>query len=109
MKVLYSHQPGTRFHTDQTCTSIQGTKHTYTPVDITEVGAADPCRRCQPDYPDIKVLHKRCRRCNRGKTYPCSHNGGVRVRVLTRRGVWTRYVWPEQAHRYELAEPAIRV
>lgn len=111
MKVLFSYQPGTRFHATASCRKIRKVKHRYKEVSVDEVGSARPCAICLPEYPRVKVIHRRCRVCNRGKVYPCSHNGGVRVVVPVPSRGFTRvkHVWPEHAHLYEVAEPAIRV
>lgn len=111
MRVFRTKQPNSKFHTSEDCVYLLRSKNLIEEVALSELQAPEPCRVCEPGYPTIKVVHRRCATCNTGKTYPCRHNGGVRVIVPVRSRGFTRtkYVWPEQVHHYELAEPAIQV
>lgn len=108
MKVYSSGRLSTRFHVTPDCTAIKDTKYPYVETDLKDVGSARPCAFCVPDYPRAKVVHARCKVCNKGKPHPCSHNGGVLV-VCPGKATRLIYVWPEHAHMYEVAELAARL
>ena len=91
-------------------------------VPLVDVFHPDPCRWCWPEAPELRVWHPTCQVCGHVKPIPCPHNGAVLV-LQPRHGQWTgqwgtseydadsvtyqrRWVWPENAHRYSLVNPA---
>lgn len=98
----------TAIHASPDCYRLAQAVNPVQEIDLATLQAPRPCRACFPEFPDVRVVHARCPRCNRGKVYPCAHNGGVRV-IVPGKTMRTKYVWPENAHRYDLAPVAIRV
>lgn len=113
-----------RFHATAECAALRrGQRRAKRPkpvqeVDLAELERPEPCRVCYPTAPAVKVWHPRCQDgCNGSILAPCEHNGGVLVQTK-RRGQWVpggdwdpdrtvrryRYVWPENAHHYDLVE-----
>lgn len=103
-----------RFHRTTDCYSIRGVD--VVPLPIEDIGTYKMCQRCWELPPELAVFHSLCRVCAQDRPKPCRHNGGVLVRVPVRGGVrggeydpsiethQERYVWPENAWRYGLAE-----
>lgn len=105
MIVYHTGTLNTKVHASQDCASLRRATKPVVETDLKDVQRPIPCRSCFSGYPEVKVLHRYCEKCNRGKTYPCSHNGGVPVMVRNpygRREYSSRYVWPEQAHHYQV-------
>jgi hypothetical protein len=82
-------------------------------MDLDKINFKTPCKTCYPDAPRIPVARRFCSICNKGKPYPCQHNGGVKVTLayktsyvgllrdpgdLVYREAW---VWPDRIHFYE--------
>lgn len=118
----------TRVHLVQDCRGIRlGQASGGTPLPVREVPLDDVhhpllCRWCFPKAKRLKVWHPICSVCKHNKPRPCPHNGAVLV-WQPRRGQWTgrwglssfdpdlvtyqqRWVWPENAHKYTLVDPA---
>ncbi len=111
MQVFMSDKPGSAFHSNLSCHRLLIATHSVLELDLAIVRVPRPCVVCYPSYPQIRVAHLRCEKCNGKLVYPCSHNGGVRVIVPIHSlsHVRTKYVWPENAHSYDLAPTALRV
>lgn len=97
-----------RFHKDEDCVLFT-TAVGHVEVDLEELEQPEPCRLCYPTAPKAaRFLKRRCRECGQTKLHPCAHNGGVLVRVVgahSLRDEQSRYVWPDQAHKYKLVRP----
>lgn len=111
MKVYSTGSLNVRFHATPDCASLHfHRKKEVQEHQVSELQGQEPCAKCFPEYPRPKVLHRHCTICNTGKTYPCSHNGGVLVLVPhSNSAPRMKYVWAEQAHHYRLAPEPIRV
>lgn len=110
MKIYHSKRPYTLVHLTRAC---PGAKRAYELVtsSIDQIGSRDLCSHCFPQWPRVRVMHRKCQTCkaDRIKPHPCRHNGGVAVMIPTPQGYRRGYVWPEHAYRYRLAPPEIQV
>lgn len=115
---MYRREPSHVFHKTEDCTQLtkkpaRGSTHPLEEIDLDQLDKPRPCKRCYPDAPRIKVVRRFCPLCNKTRTRPCAHNGGVRVTMAyktnyvgllrdpgeeTVRSIW---VWPDQAHHYD--------
>lgn len=106
------------FHRSPDCVQLQkrparGTAKPIEEIDLADLNFKHPCLVCFPDAPRAKVVRRFCPKCNKGKPYPCAHNGGVRVTIAYKtsyvgllrdpgdevmRHAW---VWPDKVHFYE--------
>lgn len=109
MKFYGSVDRYTAFHASQGCGHLSRASTTVVELGRYELSSRQPCAVCFPDFPRLKVLHRLCTRCGHSKVTPCPHNGGVQVMIDGLGGERRRWVWPEQAYRYQLAPSAIRV
>lgn len=118
MPVVY--RRGTRgvFHKTAGCVQLnkapaRGVANPITEIDLAELDRPRPCKVCYADAPRPRFARRYCPLCNKSRTYPCEHNGGVLVTfayqtkyigLLRDPGeemVVTKWVWPEKAHLYE--------
>ena len=119
--VYWTGSSNTSVHASPDCLYLRGPQRMTKPlerVDLADVVRPKLCKRCFPTAPRIKVAHVRCRLCNTAQVLPCEHNGGIRVLVerslsssfyVKMQGAKGQYqpkwVWPEHAHWYTLAQP----
>lgn len=101
----------TKFHRTPSCPEY-GRVIVGEEVDLIDVVRPDPCYRCFPYAPrQPKLLRRWCPECNDERVFPCRHNGGVLVKVpfeRSHRGYRLRYVWPDNAHRYEIVDDLVQ-
>lgn len=123
MQVYWTGSSNTSVHLSADCLYLKGPQRLGKPlrqVELADVKRPRLCINCFPNAPRIKVAHVRCRKCNKRQTLPCQHNGGVRV--LVERDLQSpfyvnlqgqpghyqpKWVWPEHAHWYTLAQPLL--
>lgn len=120
LMVYRSAKLNTRVHRSRECLRLASrVKGEVYEIDLAQLPAPNLCRVCFPDQPTIKVFHARCLKCGQKRALPCPHNGAIQVLVSQRDGrslrpegqlpgvlIQTRWVWPENAHHYSLANPS---
>lgn len=106
------------FHRDKTCRQLtkapaRGVTNPITEHELADLVHPKPCKVCYSDAPRAKAARRFCPLCNKTQTRPCAHNGGVLVTIAYKTNyvgllrdpgdevVTTKYVWPENVHRYE--------
>ena len=107
IRVYGTGRENSRLHKTPECTALlHGAAHPIRELSVWDLRKPEFCRRCFTEVPQVKVWHARCRECY-ATVRPCKHNGGVLVydsRDTRRR---FRYAWPEDVHRYTLANPVL--
>ena len=105
LKVYGTGRENSRMHKIPTCSLLlRGAVHPILELDVRELRRPEFCRRCFPEVPQVNVWHARCRECYE-TVRPCAHNGGILVFDSQDSRRRFRYAWPEDVHRYTLANP----